>query len=168
MENEELIKRIEENQIEPAEEVQGVEEKMIKFIIFLIDQKRYALYAEDVREIILDYPMFYIPFVPPYVRGFINRHGEPHTVIDLNVLFEQVKLESSTFMVLARNNDQLALVITEICEIVKVPESDVHLIMGDRGEDDFFLGSVSIHDQEIFIANLDSVLERLDRDVTAS
>jgi chemotaxis signal transduction protein len=134
-------------------------------VIFRIDQKRYALDAEEIREIILGYPLFYVPFVPPYIRGFINRHGEPHTVIDLNVLFEQVQLDASTFLVLNRKGDQLALIISEICEIIKVREPDVHRVTGDTGEDDFFTGSVTVGGREVFIVNLEAIHERQEKDL---
>lgn len=167
MENEKLIEQITQNQETKNEQGTRADEKTVKFIVFLVDQKKYALYAEEIREIILDYPLFYVPFIPPYVRGFINRHGEPHTVIDLNVLFEQVKLESSTFLVLNREDDQLAFVISEILEIVKLPEDDVHLITEDTGDEGYFLGSITSRDQEIFIVDLEKVLERLERDLAS-
>lgn len=167
MENEELLEQIEQSQETKDEQETLVDRKTVKFIVFLVGEKRYALYADDIREIILDYPLFYIPFVPPYIRGFINRHGEPHTVIDLSVLFEQIKLDSSTFLVLNRENDQLAFVISEILEIVKLPEEDVHLITEDTGDEGFFLGSITSKDKEIFIVDLQKVLDRLERDLAS-
>jgi len=167
MESEHLFKQIERQQGTVATPGKRGDGKTVKFIVFLIGGKRYALYADDIREIILDYPLFYVPFVPPYVRGFINRHGEPHTVIDLNVLFEQTKLETTTFMVLNRDDDQLALVITEINEIVKIQEADVHLIMGDTGEEGYFLGAVTSGGGEILIIDLDRILDRLEKDLAA-
>jgi purine-binding chemotaxis protein CheW len=165
MDNDTLLRRIEESRHDDLKSEEQVDNRMVKFVIFRVEQKRYALYAEDIREIILGYPLFYVPFVPPYIRGFINRHGEPHTVIDLNVLFEQVQLEASTFLVLNRLGDQLALIISEICEIIKVRETDVHLIAGDTGDEDFFLGSVTIGEREIFIVDLDAVHERQEKDL---
>jgi len=167
MENEELIKQIERSQTAKNDQETAVEGNTVKFIVFLVGDKKYALYAGDIREIILDYPLFYVPFVPPYVRGFINRHGEPHTVLDLNVLFEQVKLESSTFLVLNRDNDQLAIIISEILEIAELPDEHVHLITEETGDEGFFLGSITSGEKETFIVDLQKVLERLERDLEA-
>ena len=93
------------------------EERTVKFLVFDIRGKKYALHAEDIREIVMDIPVFYIPFVPPYIRGLINRHGEPYTVFDLNVLFEKEKQDSSTYLILNLENDQLAFLISDIREI---------------------------------------------------
>lgn len=165
MNNDELLKQLEEQQDKDRKNTAVLDEKIEKFIVFQVAEKKYALYANDIREIILDYPLFYVPFVPPYVRGFINRHGEPYTVLDLNALFEQVKLDSAAFMVINREHDQLAFVISEILEIAKLTEHDIHLITEDTGEEGFFLGSISLHGQEIFIVDLQKVLERLERDI---
>ena len=165
MNNDDLLGKLESEQNKNQESGIVRDEKIEKFIVFQVAQKKYALYANDIREIILDYPLFFVPFVPPYVRGFINRHGEPYTVLDLNALFEQVKLESAAFMVINREHDQLAFVISEILEIAKLTENDSHLITEDTGEEGFFLGSISLHGQEIFIVDLETVLERLERDL---
>lgn len=165
MDNESLLEKLEKKREAESAEERVLEEKTEKLIVFQVGEKRYALYADDIREIILDFPLFYVPFVPPYVRGFINRHGEPHTVLDLSVLFEQIKLDSSTFLVLNRENDQLAFVISEILEIAKLTAQEIHLITEDTGEEGYFLGSISSHEQEIFIVDLQKVLDRLERDL---
>ncbi len=167
MNNDELLDQIEEASSSGENKQQLVEDKTVKVMVFLVDEKKYAFYAEDIREIILDYPLFFVPFVPPYVRGFLNRHGEPYTVLDLNVLFDQVRLESSTFLVLNRDSDQLAVIITEILEIVKIPEKDIHLVSSDTGEEGYFLGSITSEGKETFIVDVEKVLDRLARDVAA-
>ncbi len=167
MNNDELLDRIEKEQSLDKKDRIVRDERIEKFIVFQVAGKKYALYANDIREIILDYPLFYVPFVPPYVRGFINRHGEPYTVLDLNALFEQERNESAVFMVINRENDQLAFIISEILEIAKLTEKNIHLITEDTGEEGFFLGSISLHEQEIFIVDLQKVLERLERDLGA-
>jgi purine-binding chemotaxis protein CheW len=116
----------------------------------------------------MDIPLHYVPFVPPYVRGFINRHGEPHTVIDPNVLFHQEKIESSTYLVLNVRNDQLAYIISDIHEIMKVPEGDVHPISTEEQKDGFFIGSLSYGDEEVFIIGLANILQRLEYDLEAT
>ncbi len=167
MNNGELLKQIEEASSRKEAQNSTGEGKTVKVMVFLVDEKKYGFYAEDIREIILDYPLFFVPFVPPYVRGFLNRHGEPYTVLDLNVLFDQKRLESSTFLVLNRDNDQLAVIISEILEIVKIPEKDIHMVSSDTGEEGYFLGSITSESKEIFIVDVEKVLDRLSRDVAA-
>ncbi|MDC7219015.1 MAG: chemotaxis protein CheW [Spirochaetales bacterium] len=162
-----LLQRIKESRKNP-EQGEGVRiEKFIKYMIISIDDKKYALFADEVKEIIGNTPIFYVPFTPPYLRGFINRHGEPYTVLDITAMLENKKLESSTFLVLKKENDQLALLISDVLEIVNLGESKLHKITSTIKDDDFFLGSISPHDEEIFVLNLASVITRMEEDIDA-
>jgi len=121
--------------------------------------------AIKIREIVMNVPLYYVPFVPHYIRGFINRHGEPYTVFDLHALFEKQQLESSTFLISSFNNDQIAFLTTSVIEILKIPESEVHLITSTDEFDSFFLGALNSKGTEIFILNLQNIIGRLENDL---
>lgn len=167
MDNKDIVKKITDHKKGKGSALEAAS-VIIKFLVFHIDGKKYALYAEQIREIVMDTPLFYVPFVPPYIRGFINRHGEPHTVFDLHVLFEKETLESATYLILNIEHDQMAFLISDVIEILKVPEGDVHLITSIDEMDSYFLGSITSGGSEIFILNLNSLVERLDSDINAS
>jgi purine-binding chemotaxis protein CheW len=166
MDNTELMQQIRGSKSGKDREDEERTVKTVKLLVFHIEEKYYALYAEEVREIVLDVPLFFIPFVPSYVCGLINRHGEPYTVFDLNMLFERKKLESSTYLVLNLEDDQVAFLISDILEIIKVPETDVHQITSKSEHGGFFLGSItSKDDQEVFILNIQTIFQRLESDL---
>ena len=52
------------------------------WLIFTIGEKRFAIPAETVREILRDATVFPLPFVPSYVDGILNRYGDPYVVIN--------------------------------------------------------------------------------------
>ncbi len=168
MADKELIERIQSLHEKGKKEAVAKDERNVKFLVFGIKDKRYALYAEEVREIVLDVPLFYVPFVPPYVRGFINRHGEPYTAIDPNVLFEKEKIDSSTFLILNIKDDRLACMISDIHEIAKVPEKNIHLIASGEEAEGFFAGSIALEGKEIFILNLQNIRKKLENDFDAT
>lgn len=166
--NTDLLKKIKEVKNKTENDDKAVSASVIKYMVIDINGKKYALLAEEVREIIGNIPVFYVPFTPPYIRGFINRHGEPYTVIDLTLLLERENQNSSTFLILSRENDQIALLISEVIEIVKLPKTELHKITSKAPDDDFFLGSISPQNKdEIFVLNLDSVLKKLEGDISA-
>lgn len=164
----ELLEKIKSIKKNTENNIKSEITSIIKYMIIGINGKKYALLAEEVREIIGNSPVFYVPFTPPYVRGFINRHGEPYTVIDLTLLLERENKESSNFLILNRENDQIALLISEVIEIAKLPEEELHKITSKGSGDDFFLGSISPQNkEEIFILNLESILKKLEGDISA-
>ncbi|MDA3851391.1 MAG: chemotaxis protein CheW [Spirochaetaceae bacterium] len=140
--------------------------RLNRYMIIEINKKKYAIHAQDVREIISGISIFFVPFTPPYIRGFINRHGEPYSVIDLTVIFEREKLDSSTFLILSREDDQLALLISDVLEIVKLPESDLHRITSKQEGENYFFGSISPKGkEEIFVLDVEQFLTKLEADL---
>lgn len=168
MDNQELVQKIQSLAEEKDHGESGSAAGSIKFLVFAIGDKRYAVYAHEVREIVTDATLFYVPFVPPYVRGFINRHGEPYTVIDPEVLLDKTKQESSTFLILKVAHDSLAYMITEVQEITGLPKSEVHMISAvEEEEESLYLGSIALGGREIFILSLAGITAKLDADLAS-
>lgn len=161
--NSEILETLENRLTENENETSF--EKKVKFIIFNIDDHLYAMDGSYVQEIILNYPIFYLPFAPPYVRGLINRHGDPYTVVDLKILFHTEELKASTFLVLRNNIDNLSFIISSINKIVNIPEKDVHPITSKDDTMDYFESSITLDDSEIFVVNIKTVIERIVNDI---
>ncbi|MBN2618807.1 MAG: chemotaxis protein CheW [Spirochaetales bacterium] len=139
--------------------------ELVKFVIFNIDQKVYALPGNMVREIIIGYKVYYLPFIPGYIRGLINRHGEPYTVVDIKVLFEQERLEAEKYIIIRDETDKLALIITEISKIVNIDQKEIHPITSHSEGGDFFNNSISIEGVEIPILEIESVIRKIKHDI---
>lgn len=161
--NSEIISQINENSA--LEEEKIVDDKKVKFIIFNMNDSLYAMSGTYVQEIILNYPVFYLPFAPEYIKGLINRHGDPYTVVDLKSLFFGEDLKASTFLVLRNKIDRIAFLISSINKIVNIPEQDVHPITSKDESMDYFEASITLDDNEIFVVNIKSVIERIVNDV---
>ena len=164
MDNRELVDEIGTALQKKDTEVEEVKQ-FFKFLVFRVGDKSYALYADEVREIVIDTPIFYIPFVPAYISGLINRHGEPYTVVDISMLFEQKKLDANTFLILKKENDQITFQISDVDEIIKVREDHVNLLSSKEEEEGFFLGSITVKERDIFILNTQSVYQRVESDL---
>ena len=163
MDNQELLERLHETHTEDAQQVEP--EEIRKYVVFYVGDAVFALPAADVREITFDTVVYYVPFLPPYIPGFANRHGQPHTVFDIRLLFKSEKLESGALLVLNIPQDQACLMISDVDEIIKVPLSDVHTITSEDENSRFFMESFSQDGSEIFVLNAVRLLERLERDL---
>jgi purine-binding chemotaxis protein CheW len=163
-ENEKILAGLEQNDVE-TDEAGSVEEEEYKFLVFKVGNQLYALYADEVREIIGGNPVFYLPFVPVYVRGLINRHGDPYTVFDVHALLEQEQIEADSFLILKLEEDNIAIIITEILEIVKIRESGINTLTSRENEMKFFRGSVTIDGSEVFILHIQNLLQKLEDDL---
>ncbi len=163
MDNRELVKKLSAaGDGDAAPETAPVNYR--KLVVFLLDERSYSIDAEEVKEVVIAQDLYYIPFVPPYVAGLINRHGEPHTVLDLKVILESEKLAASKVMVMNHGDDQIAFLITDIERIILVPEGDVAAVPSSEGSS-LFQGSFTLEGREVFIINAREVYDRLQHDI---
>ncbi len=164
MENAELIRQLSEREeSERAQEVRA-EEAGRDFVVFLIDRKRYALRAELVREIVINTDIYFIPFVPPYLAGLINRHGEPHSVFDIRILLENEPLKTSKLLIMNDAHDHAAFLISDVVRVVSIPESGVHPMPATEAQRTFE-GYINYDGDEIFIINVQEINDRLQNDL---
>lgn len=165
MDNEEIVDSLEEKSSEKDAETH--EERRTKFLIFRLDELKLAIEAQLIREIVLDSQIFNVPFLPAYILGVLNRHGEPFTVIDLNVLFKQSFLEACTFLMLSDKSNPACFLINEVLEIIKVPESAISNVSEKSADNVFFKGLLKTEkDEEVLILNIDEVFKRVEKDVS--
>lgn len=163
MDNSELVKKLSvSGEADAAAEAAPVTYR--KLIIFLIDEKSYAFDSDEVKEVVIVSDLYFIPFVPPYIAGLINRHGEPHTVLDLKVILENEKLSASKVLIMNHGDDQIAFLITDILKIVLIPEGDVAAVPSSEGSS-LFRGSFTFEGSEVFIINAQDVYDRLQQDI---
>lgn len=164
MDNAELLKNLKERAKVERVKAKG-EQALTKYVAFTMGEQYYALRADEVKEIVFDNELYYVPFLPSYVRGYANRHGQPFTVLDVCMLFHKTPLDSTTLLILNVENDQLALLITDVDEIVKLPATAIHALASEDEAAKYFKHSVMVKDREIFVLNIETLLERLERDV---
>ena len=162
MNNEELLKYIETRKSDTSQDRAVEAQEVMKFLVVQIGEKKYAFAAEQIKEIVMGTPVYFVPFVPSYIRGFINRYGEPYTVFDLHALFEDECLDAGTFLISNTKHDQIAFLISDVVEIVKIPKKDVFSITSLDEGDSFFSGTINPKDSEVFIINIPSILRRLE------
>jgi purine-binding chemotaxis protein CheW len=136
-----------------------------KFLVVRIGEAAYAFEADRIKEIALDAPLHYIPFVPPYIRGLINRHGEPYTAYDLNVLFEKETLEAATYVISHFNDDRIAFMVSDISEIMKIPRTDIQPITAAEAHGAYFSGVIPSDAADILVLDLAAVTAKLEHDL---
>ena len=133
------------------------------WLVFLAGEKKYALLASDVREILRDVPVFPLPFVPEYINGILNRYGEPYVVIDPLPVLGEKSQESKLFIVL-HDESHMCLRITEVLEFYTTQESDLKFFSASESGK-YYVGSFSYEDGEVLILNPESFVEVVENDI---
>lgn len=166
MPDKELLDKILESEPGGTGRDAAVEHSYRKFVVAGLVGATYAIPAASVREIVIDASVHYVPFVPPYIKGLVNRHGEPYTAVDLNVLLRKEAAEGEqTLLVLNGNDDRLALLVSSVHEIVKVDEEKIFPITEKENEIGFLAGSVRLNESDVFIVSIEGIKRRMEEDL---
>ncbi|MBQ7752100.1 MAG: chemotaxis protein CheW [Treponema sp.] len=97
------------------------------FLVFSIREKLYAINTSFVQEILHSAKIHPLPFVPPYIEGLVNCRGTPYTVVNAALMKgeENYEVLGDTVLVFKREDDQLALHISNIELFFEPDENDI-------------------------------------------
>ena len=161
MDNDEII-RIKQNADIPGEKNEEASgEHFRKYVVFFLNRRKYAVSAAFIREITISNDVFFLPFVPQYLCGLLNRHGEPHAVIDLGVIADGEKTEGSKFMIMDAEDDKIAFIVSDIQGISNISDELFNSLTGDEEKQNFFSGSVSYKGDDILIIEPERIIQQV-------
>jgi len=166
MENDQIVRSLEGlsgADHEKEEQAAGLQKKIL---IFTIDQEMFAVEAGQVKEIVTGNQLYYLPFVPPYVRGLINRHGEAYTVFDLKMIFENETSSGNKYLIMKIHNDQVCLIVSDVIGITGVRPEEILSLSNQQGMEDMFNGAFDFKEKRVLIVNMNVLLKRLENDLS--
>ncbi len=161
--SDELLREIETSSDDDNEK-NVFEVKEQTFLLFSMNTETYAVQAALSREIMRDLDVYPLPFVPPYVNGVLNRHGDPYTVIDPMILLGKDPQKGSLFLVLNIEQEQLCIRISDVVEFLSVKVDEIKTFSNHLSVN-HFEGTISWKDKEIPILNTLSFIEKLRLDL---
>jgi purine-binding chemotaxis protein CheW len=164
MDNSTLIQKLEDQN---RDNIQGYleSESLKKFVIFSIEERKFAFPAEVVLEIFLSDTIFYLPFCPSYIAGFINRYGDPYTVFDLNMILENKKQSNSKFIIIKSIDDNLAFMVEDVIDILEIPNSSIIPFQSKENENEYCNGIFKYEDSDVWIIQIEKIMEKLEKDI---
>jgi purine-binding chemotaxis protein CheW len=118
---------------------------LVQLCTFRVAGEDYAVDVMRVREIITPLPITPVPRAPPFVEGVIRLRGEVVPVLDLRRRFglpPGTPGRKSRFVIVHVAGRRIGLVVDEVCEVVRVPRSDLRPAPRLVGQDGprFFVG----------------------------
>jgi purine-binding chemotaxis protein CheW len=118
---------------------------IVQLCTFRIGGEDYAVDIMRVREIVLPQPVTPVPRAPEFVEGVIRLHGEVVSIVDARKRFglpQRAASKKTRFLILNVAGRRIGLVVDEVCEVLRVPRSDLRPAPALAGQDGprFFLG----------------------------
>ena len=92
-------------------------------VVFLLDDRKFGLKTENIKEILSRKEIIPIPNSPPYIAGVTNYQGTLITVLSTReIVFRSPKPQTHKFrgvLVVKRNSEDIGLLVSQIVETVE-------------------------------------------------
>lgn len=110
-----------------SKEVVDVDQEMVKVVIFESSGARYAFYGSDVKEIIQQSQVSWVPGLPPHLPGLINVRGDIESVVDLQQFLGGTAATAETSMVImvARGDFRTGVLVDFIFDVMDILVSTI-------------------------------------------
>lgn len=152
------IKESKRNQGGDDEEIQ--EASKTTWLIFSIHGKKYAVEATLAKEILRDMDIYPLPFVPEYIKGVINRHGEPYTIVDLSIFLGEEPQDSSLFIVLNLEDNQFCIQISDVLDFHTVDDESI-IKVSEAQDTPFYSGAIEYNGSRVPVILLDKIYNEI-------
>lgn len=134
------------------------------YMIFIIDNKKYALSSKYILEIIEMLPITKVPFLPKYMKGIINLRSTIIPVMDarMRIDIEPIEYNERTcIIIIENNNDKIGLIVDAVNEVITIPPNKNMKITSNKGEykENFIQGISEINNEIQLILDCDELVK---------
>ncbi|CAN2040318.1 purine-binding chemotaxis protein CheW [Candidatus Magnetomoraceae bacterium gMMP-15] len=98
------------------------------YLTFSIDDEEYAIYIENVIEIVTNQKIIHAPDVPDYIKGLINLRGRVIPLMDVRLrfgLFEKEYDDRTCIIVVETDEISTGLIVDMVKEVVEIPDKNI-------------------------------------------
>lgn len=134
------------------------------YMIFIINNQKYALSSKYIIEIIEMMPITKVPFIPRYMKGIINLRSTIIPVMDTRMRFdmEPIEYNERTCIIIIENNEnKIGLIVDAVNEVINIlPEQSMKTNSSKKDfKQDFISGISEINNEIQLILDCDSLVE---------
>ncbi|MBF0471895.1 MAG: chemotaxis protein CheW [Gammaproteobacteria bacterium] len=111
-------------------EIVNVDEPQQKLVIFTLGNERYAFPGKQIREILIQQPLFFVPGTPPALEGVINLRNAIVSVLRLDLLLNLPQGEDlsdkPTVIIGEGGAFYSGIRVDRVLDVMDVPQSFIH------------------------------------------
>ena len=105
-----------------------------KYLIFSSDSLMYGIKAEQVKDIITDYTITYVPHVPNYVKGVINLRGQIVPIVDIRLRLGKPDQNNFCGIVVDVDGSMVGILVDMVEQMVDVPLDSILPVPTSNGQ----------------------------------
>lgn len=133
------------------------------YMLFMINNQKYALSSKYITEIIEILPITKVPFLPDYMKGIINLRSTIIPVMDARMRFGMSPIEYNerTCIIIIENDiNKIGLIVDAVNEVLTIPSEKIMEATSDKEDiKNSFVNGISQINKEIqLILDCDSLV----------
>jgi purine-binding chemotaxis protein CheW len=137
------------------------------YMVFVINNQKYALSSKYIIEIIEMLPITKVPFLPNYIKGIINLRSIIIPVMDARMRFdiEPMDYNERTCIIIIENKmDKIGLIVDAVNEVIHISPNQNMKINPQKDEinKNFINGISEINNEIQLILDCDSLMKILE------
>ena len=134
------------------------------YMVFVVNNQKYALSSKYIIEIIEMLPITKVPFLPIYMKGIINLRSTIIPVMDARMRFDIEPIdynERTCIIIIENNNSKIGLIVDTVNEVIHIsPEQNMNMDSSEEDGKTNFIKSVSEVNNDIqLILDCDSLMK---------
>ena len=133
------------------------------YMLFMINNQKYALSSKYITEIIEILPITKVPFLPDYMKGIINLRSTIIPVMDARMRFgmNPIEYNERTCIIIIENDiNKIGLIVDAVNEVLTIPSEQIMESTSDKEDiKNSFVNGISQINKEIqLILDCDSLV----------
>ena len=133
------------------------------YMVFVINNQKYALSSKYITEIIEILPITKVPFLPEYMKGIINLRSTIIPVMDARMRFgmEPIEYSEGTCIIIIENEaNKIGLIVDAVNEVLTIPPKQIMESTKEKNDlkESFVNGISQINNDIQLILDCDSLV----------
>ena len=133
------------------------------YMVFVINNQKYALSSKYITEIIEILPITKVPFLPEYMKGIINLRSTIIPVMDARMRFgmEPIEYSERTCIIIIENEaNKIGLIVDAVNEVLTIPTKQIMESKKEKNDlkESFVNGISQINNDIQLILDCDSLV----------
>jgi purine-binding chemotaxis protein CheW len=146
-------------------EITNVDEPQCSLVLFKQAGNNFAFYGAQIKEIMAERAISWVPGCPPSLEGVINHRGRVESVINLNRLIDTPSHDAPgkrTILIGRGTKMQSGMLVDKLIDVLDVAESQIHPAVDNLSAamQKIVVGIVPVGQEYFALLDLNLVFER--------
>ncbi len=143
--------------------VDDVNDPMTQWVTFHLEEEKYGVPVEQVKEVLRYTEITPVPGAPDYVLGIINLRGNVVTILDTRKRFaldEREPDDETRFVILEVADQTVGILVDSVSEVMRLRQSEIEHApnVGNDESSKYIQGVASRESNLLILVDLDKLL----------